>query len=217
MLISRILWKLNKVYANCSMPNMYLSFWGTLSQWALAAQDNQAVVPFSATYNKRLHLNRTMVLGGQGAIALSIPLLGGRDQSGLLKDIKVAFPDDDWRRKHRRTIESCYRKAPFFDYYAPAVLSLYEHTFEFLWQWQFESWKTVSKLLKCSLEIGWTEGKIEFENLSEKSLLKPYPQLFSDRYGFQETAGFLDLLFCMGPSLINYLSHSSTNEGYIKP
>ena len=199
------------------MPNMYLSFWGTTSQWALAVQDSHASIPFSATYNKRLHLNRTIVLGGQGAIALSIPLLGGRDQSGLLKDIKVVFPEDDWRRKHIRTIESCYRKAPFFDYYAPVVLGLYEHSFEFLWEWQMESWKTVSKLLRCSLEIGWAEGKIEFEDLSEKSLLRPYPQLFSDRYGFQETAGFLDLLFCMGPSLINYLNHSSTNEGFIKP
>lgn len=196
---------------------MYLSFWGTISQWALAAQDNQAIVSLAATYNKRLHLNRTVVLGGQGAIALSIPLLGGRDQNGLLKDIKVAYTEDDWRRKHTRTIESCYRKAPFFDYYAPAVLGLYEHSFEFLWQWQFESWSIASKLLKCSLQLGWDEETSETKNLTRKVAISSYPQLFTDRYGFQENADFLDLLFCMGPTTIKYLRRLSTNEGFIKP
>lgn len=196
---------------------MYLSFWGTLIEWSVALEDSRAILLNSAMYDKRLHLNRTIILGGQGPVVLSIPLQGGRDQRGLLKEIQVAFTEDDWRRKHIRSIESCYRKAPYFEYYAPAIMSLYMQSFQYLWEWQVGSWETVSKLLKWPLEFGWGEELGATIELSPKLPLPTYPQLFTDRHGFQENAGILDLLFCMGPMALNYLSRLSTKKGFFKP
>src|SRR6202000_2717684 len=70
------------------------------------------------TYQKMSFRNRCRIAGAEGPIDLSIPLVKGRDQRSLTRDVRIA-DDLDWQGQHWKTIASCYSRSPFFEFYGP--------------------------------------------------------------------------------------------------
>src|SRR5258706_16074496 len=79
---------------------------------------------------KQTFRNRCFINTAQGVKMLSIPLL---DRHGkiLMKEVAIE-PGNKWRTNHWRTIESAYRKAPHFDYYAEQLKKVLYQGHEFL-------------------------------------------------------------------------------------
>ena len=75
------------------------------------------------SFQKMSFRNRYIISGANGLSSLTIPVVGGREQKKLIKEIEVDYTTN-WRTNHWRNIVSSYSKAPFFDYYKDDVQKL---------------------------------------------------------------------------------------------
>lgn len=73
-------------------------------------------------YNKNGWQNRNKVKGSTGEVLLTVPVHAAFQ--ARLDEVTVDNRHN-WRKKHWRTIEQCYAKAPFFEPYAPALKAFY--------------------------------------------------------------------------------------------
>lgn len=81
--------------------------------------------------------NRNRIKGPQGAFWLTVPIALKASASETLKDIRIVQDDwggkNNWQQAHWKSIESCYRRAPYWELYADELRSLYlEHRWDFL-------------------------------------------------------------------------------------
>jgi len=160
-------------------------------------------------YQKAWFGNKCSIIGANGIINLSVPLLGGRGQKTLFKDVKIAY-HQNWQQQHLRAIASCYGNAPYFNHYYPFFQKVYSQKFEMLFDLNFYILENVIKLLKASTTITiinatTLSGEILFskKNINENPDFDNsnfiYPQVFEDRLGFVPNLSIIDLLMCMGP------------------
>ncbi len=160
-------------------------------------------------YSKGWFTNKCTIVGANGIINLSVPLLGGRNQKSLIKDVKIAY-EENWRQQHLRSIRSCYGNAPYFDYYYPIFQKIYAQEFEQLFDLNLFILKEVLLILKVDIKIDINNNLISAEdilftksNTTKKITLYPtetkYPQVFEDRLGFTPNLSIIDLIMCMGP------------------
>lgn len=119
-----------------------------------------------------------------------------------------------WQNNHWRTIESAYRKAPFFEYYSDELKKIIydDHSFLFDLNFALLSFCLKSISFKPQLSVSVTyekspetplhdlrsliQAKIPY---SERSFYKsiPYYQVFGNH--FADNLSLIDLLFCEGP------------------
>ena len=156
--------------------------------------------------------NRCMVAGSNGVVGLSVPLEKGRGQRELMKDVRISY-SDNWQVQHWRTIESCYSRAPFFEFYRDGVGQLLGQKETYLLDLNMAIMSWLKKVLKMPGKIARTgsyqktypEGVTDRRNtILPKNYLQEencprYTQVFEDRIGFQPNLCILDLLFCCGP------------------
>ena len=164
------------------------------------------------SYQKMSFRNRSVVAGSNGLVDLSVPLENGRSQRGLMKDVRISYLGN-WHVQHFRTIESCYSRSPYFDYYRDGVWELLQKKQPFLLDLNLATLDWLKKVLKFTGQVSLTQGyeKTYPEKLADlrnrflpKNRLEQktgfrYTQVFEDRIGFQSNLSILDLLFCCGP------------------
>lgn len=176
---------------------------------------NQTNVYFSAyeNYFRALHLNRMKLMGANGPLPLSVPLEGGRDQKVKWKDVKINYAEP-WQRIHWRGIHDNYRKAPWFEDYAPDLEQLFLQKEKYLLDLNLKTMDYCLQRLKLKVDIlaySEEEAAKMISRRPEKSEPIPsenfpvYQQVFSERHGFVPNLGILDLLFCEGPLATDYL------------
>lgn len=159
--------------------------------------------------------NRTVIAGPNGLITLSIPLKGGRNQKNVMKDIEISY-DENWQTVHWKTIESCYRRSPYFEYYAEDIKMLFEKKHHFLVDYNIQCLQLVNQLLQVKKEfvltekyekipiVTWVDARNVFDENTDMQL-PSYIQVFQDRIGFKSNLSILDMLFCDGRMLVEKL------------
>lgn len=155
---------------------------------------------------KEWHLNRYQLSGKTGKVVLSVPLLGGRNQRCLVEDVPISYTAP-WQRTHLRTIDSMYRKAPFFEHYFPYVEKIYQQKFEFLHQLNANSFEWLQKASGYSVELQKTANAFLPEKLTPTEFT--YWQVYSITDGFISNCSVLDLLFCEGKAGVVDLVNTS--------
>ena len=168
--------------------------------------------------------NRCQVAGAQGVVDLSVPLVGGRDQKTVMKDVRISGRQP-WAAQHWKTIVSCYSRSPWFEFYRDGLEGLYRRRFEFLVDWDLACFEWSLGVLGLEVPVGMTEGWIRDYAGQEaedwRGRLVPgerqkwgngagngevrYRQVFEERTGFIPNLSILDLLFCEGKNAIRYI------------
>ena len=163
-------------------------------------------------YQKRSFRNRCDIATANGVLSLTIPLESGKNAQQLIKDVRIANTDR-WQAQHWQAIRSAYGRAPFFEHYQDYFLPFYEKPYDFLFEFNYELFLVIKKLLKMNITISLTtsyekeynpETIVDLRNkISNRSTpfaptFQKYPQVFEDRHGFIPNLSILDLLFCMG-------------------
>jgi hypothetical protein len=198
-----------------------LGGWGSicLSTAYLAPVEYYSVVAKAETvflencdyYVKQTYRNRCHIAAANGTMALSIPTEKSGGEKQLIRDVRIS-EHNDWQMQHWRSIESAYNSTPFFEYYKDDLLPFYEKKWDFLFDFNMEIQTKVLELLDLQPLIRMTnEYKIKLdenvldlrESIHPKKNhtitgLKPYYQVFEQRFGFQPHLSIIDLLFNMG-------------------
>jgi hypothetical protein len=173
------------------------------------------------TWRKMSFRNRCVVVGSNGPINLSIPVLDGREQKKLLKEV-VIDNRKPWQSQHWKTITSCYNRSPWFDFFEPELAGLYRQPVELLHDWNRICFEWVTGKLGLPVQIEHMQintndqpgsAVVDWRNkLTPKTLQTDFPnpvkyhQVFEERIGFIPHLSVLDLLFCEGKNARRILS-----------
>jgi hypothetical protein len=204
-----------------------LQYFGTINWIKSFSTYSHVKIEICDNWQKGGWRNRTAIAGADGRRLITVPLLGGRDQRGPYSTVKISYKDN-WPEQHIRTIESCYRRSPFYEYYAAPLFDLLRSRPEFLVHlnlailekirdWIFP--EIVFTVTDCydlnpgpaydDLRNGSENGVKGADGTYNKGTRMPvYQQVFEDRNGFISGLGILDLLFCCGPSAKSLLKDS---------
>ncbi len=170
---------------------------------------------------KQTYRNRCYVNTANGVKLLSIPL-EERHGKIVTRAIKVER-GKPWRNIHWRTIESAYRKAPFFDYYSDELKNILFNDHEYLVDLnkdllsfclrQLGLQKNISESVAYQKETD--ENTLDLRSaitdkkpFSLRGFYQPcsYYQVFGNE--FAADLSFIDLLFCEGPGALTLIKAS---------
>ncbi len=154
------------------------------------------------------HRSRCVVAGPNGKIILSIPLQRGRNQRTIMKDVKIGY-EEPWQQLHVKTLNSCYRRSPYFEFFEDEVIHFFEKKYSYLIELNIASLEWIQKILTTNKEYTLTTNyekhpenildyRNEFDSNISKQTISPYMQPFADRNGFVGNVSMLDMIFCLG-------------------
>lgn len=104
----------------CIIQSCYIPWKGFFD---LIGRCDEYVVFDSAQYVKRHWHNRNRIKTADGAQWLTIPVIAKGKFEQPINEVEIEKP---WADKHWRSLELAYRKAPFFEAFAPTVKVWYE-------------------------------------------------------------------------------------------
>ena len=158
-----------------------------------------------------------MIAGANGKIKLSVPLVGGRDQRTISRDVRIDN-SVNWQLQHLRSIVSAYNRSPFFEHYSASLSALFEKHFQYLLDWNLacidwlkestgaewtfslsDSYQTdLEEVAITDLRNRFFPKTIQSENVGYLT----YSQVFVEKNGFIPDLSILDFLFCAGPQAV---------------
>jgi hypothetical protein len=167
-------------------------------------------------FPKQTYRNRANIYSPDGVLALVVPVVKGSKAHTKIKDVKISY-DFGWQRLHWLSLQACYRRSAYFEYYEDELAAFYQKKFTFLFDYNEQLLQFVLKSIKLKVEWAYTETyEAEYPSLTDfRNTMnpkkeahfeqKPYHQVFDERKGFLKNLSIVDLLFNQGPHSINYL------------
>lgn len=162
---------------------------------------------------KQTYRNRCEIVTSNGKLSLSIPLIKQADKE-IISDKKISY-SENWQKQHWRAITSAYKNSPYFEFFEDEFKPFYENEYEFLFEYNTQLLRTILHILRLKKQIDFskqfeftTTNTVDFRSLSEINsaeipTLKPYYQVFADKFGFMSNMSCLDALFNIGLDTIN--------------
>lgn len=181
-------------------------------------------------FQKQTVRNRCYILSANGVQTLTVPVQRSVTLKIYSKDVKISYAEA-WQRVHWAGLYSAYNKSPFFEHFRDEVEKIIFSNKAFLLDLNTELLAWILKTLKKNTVIKLTDcfeknyKENDFRNLFEikntcipdpttpskyeeqktKYEIRPYPQVFSDKFNFVPNLGIVDLIFNTGNAASNYL------------
>lgn len=215
------------MYLNISMNAalIELHYLPSLEYFCALRAFDRVIIEKHEHFVKQSYRNRCHVLTAQGTFSLTVPLRDKRNDLPMYA-VKIDYTQK-WQNNHWRTIESAYRNAPFFEFYAEELQHIIYKGHETLYSLNSEllSFCLRSSHMNVSLSESVAYEKIPANGIldlrgyinakkpySERNLYHPIPyyQVFGN--AFASNLSILDLLFCMGPQTLNIINNSGLKK-----
>ena len=167
-------------------------------------------------FPKQTYRNRANIYSPDGVLPLTVPVIKGSKMHTKVKDVKISY-DFKWQRLHWMSLETCYRRSAYFEYYEDDFAPFYQKQFTYLFDYNEQLLQLLLKCIKIQLPLQYTTAYqaqyVPLHDLRDSfsakkeynSEQKPYFQVFEERNGFIKNLSIVDLLFSQGPQTINYL------------
>ena len=165
---------------------------------------------------KQTYRNRAHIYSPDGLLALTVPVIKGSKIHTSVKEVKISY-DFNWQRLHWMSLQACYRRSAYFEYYEDDFARFYEDKTTYLFDYNEQLLRMLLSMVKLKVNLQFTDSyepaytdradyRLAFSAKKEPSFeQKPYFQVFEDRKGFLKNLSIVDLLFNQGPQSINYL------------
>ena len=171
-------------------------------------------------YQKQSLRNRCYVLTANKIDCLTIPVIGPTRHQPI-RDVRVDN-SQNWRERHWRCLEAAYRKAPFFEFYAPDIDTVLHGETKFLFDLNLELLTICRKWVGINTPLNLTNcyekypipGVFDARNrIDGQTGLFYDPMPYSQNFGvdFVPNLSILDVVFNQGPETANQLR---TNPKY---
>jgi hypothetical protein len=174
-------------------------------------------------FPKQTYRNRSYINTANGIKILTVPL---KERHGkiLTKNVKIEA-GKKWRNSHWRSIESAYRKAPFFEYYFEELKNVLFKEHEYLLDLNRDLLSfclrnsNIDK--KLSVSVAYEKQVAENKTDLRSVILDKRPFAFRNLYrthtyhqvfgnNFAPNLSFIDLLFCEGPESASIINACAT-------
>ncbi|MCJ7820216.1 MAG: WbqC family protein [Bacteroidales bacterium] len=180
---------------------------------SLAAGSDEVRIEKWENYHKQTFRNRCTILGANGPLDLTVPVLRGSFHKTPIRDLKI---DESrrWRDLHLRGILSAYSTAPYFEFYFETIKDVITGKHSYLLDLNMEALEKMLEIIRIDVRVSFTE-EFKDEGMVEgdfRYLITPkkrvrrdlhkearYQQVFSDRYGFIPGLSIIDMLLNNGP------------------
>ena len=188
-------------------------YFGPICFIELIYKQKQLCFDKEAAFTKMSFKNRMIILSAQGPLNLTIPILGGREQKTAIKDVLIAY-DAPWQAQHFKAIKTCYKRAPYFEYYEADLEKLYTTKKKYLVNFLEDCHQFLQKSIKGKWELIDSKEPIiepineevkkvsalpwQPNNYEQFAIQYPYMQVFESSKGFISNLSILDWLFCEG-------------------
>jgi hypothetical protein len=197
-------------------------FLPSLEYFCALAPFNEVILEGHEYFVKQTYRNRCYINTAQGKKMLTVPLIE-RHGKVLMKEVLVET-GNKWRNNHWRTIESAYRKAPYFDYYSDELKNILFQGHALLFDLNRDLMSFCLRHIGFQKKISATltyETEVEPTILDLRSAIlckKPFserkyyqPQRYYQVFGneFVSNLSFVDLLFCEGPRANEIITSSN--------
>jgi hypothetical protein len=186
---------------------------------------DEVFVDVRERYVKQTFRNRCQVLTTNKIDTLTVPVKG-YDAASSTEDILIDY-NQDWLRRHLGCLKSAYAKSPYYEFYAPEFISVYEKKPERLVDLNYELLTICLRLLGIKQKIRYNLSGIENEEnglVNDISVINnrkrpdsykyyqpiPYYQTFGN--DFVSNLSIVDLLFNMGPEAKSVLLRSCKSQ-----
>jgi hypothetical protein len=192
--------------------------------WFAAAADSKSIILEQwAHYRKQNYTNRMSIKTPEKILHLSIPVRKLGEQTPICR-AEIAY-DWRWQHDHWKSLESAYRRSPYFEYYEDELKVFFESEEPSLLKHQLEILKTLNRLLDLDLEWTLSEEYLTATQLEEdfrdafptkteqlplRFNSKPYQQVFGSE--FTPNLSILDLLFNKGPESVQFIRGCWTDK-----
>ena len=197
-------------------------YFGSIKYIQQIALAKEVLIDVHEPFKKMSYRNRTTIVSANGPLLLSVPIQSGRDQKTPMNEVKICY-QQNWPNKHIKTLSSCYKRSPFFEYYEDPIGTLLQTEYTYLIDLNMSILGWISKVLKTDFNILQTNSNLKYLDPNYNDVRDTsntltsiqnvanqyYPQVFIDKQPFIPNASVLDLLFCMGPASNIYLKDST--------
>jgi len=176
---------------------------------------NPVIIERYEHYNKQSYRNRCTIYSANGLLDLVVPVVKANKPKISINEVEISY-DTLWQKMHFKSIESAYRRSPFYEYYIDDLLVFFNYRYRYLYEFNMHILRTVCGLMKIPFQVQESdeyihsrEGFIDMRNSihpkinrkdKDTGFVPPhYTQVFSGKWGFKPDLSILDLLFNMGP------------------
>ncbi len=192
-----------------------------IQYFAKLFQYQNILMESSENYTKQTYRNRCVILGANGPLALTIPVV---KTQGNHTPVKLSEIDNStlWQKNHWKAIESSYRTSAYFDFVADMLQPFYSKRHTNLYEFDLMLMNSVFDFLSINPSIHPTSvyineysndiidyrstiaPKVDFETDKEFTPVE-YFQIFSNKFGFTPNLSIVDLLFNEGLSSVDVI------------
>ncbi|MEM9858630.1 MAG: WbqC family protein [Bacteroidota bacterium] len=174
---------------------------------------NTIVLEGHENYVKQSYRNRCYILGANGKLQLTVPVIHGRKKIPI-REIQIDH-SQNWLNIHHRSLKSAYGKAPFFEFYFDFFESVFQKRYKFLFDLNYQLLTVCLKILGLTNSLKISESYLSNEDgrfsdlrdeINPKSSFynrtfyqpKSYHQVFGK--DFVNNLSLIDLLMNEGPN-----------------
>lgn len=187
-------------------------YFGPIDYFSALVKSDDLWLEKHENFQKQTFRSRCFILGANGPLMLAIPTV--HNGKRLFKDIQPSY-EFDWQKEQLKSLISAYKSSPYFEFYEDEITPLFEKKEKFLLDLNLKTIDFINQKLKLDLDLNYTDkyqslGESEdlrssFNAKQYQTAIKPYYQVFGDKFDFQPNLSILDLLFNEGPSSATYL------------
>lgn len=201
------------------------AYFAPIQHFCKQLQYNSVWVEQWENYAKQSYRNRCNILGANGLLTLSVPVVKATNKKILTKDVRISY-DTNWQKLHQKGIESAYKSSPFYEYYFDDIAPFLNKKWDFLFDFNMQINATICDILEIENRLTPTADFIPVNNtdfLDFRTSIHPklsksktdssfqpatYTQVFSNKLDFVPNLSILDLIFNLGPESVVYLEDS---------
>lgn len=196
-------------------PVFSTAYFGSIAYFKELAKYEKVYIEAKEHFPKQSYRNRCDILGGDGILSLSIPTKKHSGSKTSIDEVMLSN-EENWQKRHWRSIMSGYQSAPFFDYYSIEVQEiLFSKETNFL---KFNinitqriiEWLDIPTILILTEEFAPVLENDPRQFLTDKNsntavLPSPYIQVFPSDESFTMNLSILDAVMCEGPLARNLI------------